>query len=129
MDFPLRAWHGSLQAFVDSAGEEGVLYVAMGTLATLGVQLPDKNSKWFKFCCVIQVFRHDASFTIQCECALEPLKHCAGLKERQAMAASFAALPVKVLWRLAPSEVPDEAALAKLGPGNNTKVMSASLAL
>lgn len=45
------------------------------------------------------------------------------------MAASFAALSVKVLWRLAPSEVPDEAALAELGLGNNTKVMSASLAL
>ena len=37
---PLRAWHVSLQAFLDSAGEEGVLYVAMGTLATLGVAAP-----------------------------------------------------------------------------------------
>ena len=39
------------------------------------------------------------------------------------MAAAFAALPVKVLWRLAPSEVPDEAALAELGIGSNTKVL------
>ena len=39
------------------------------------------------------------------------------------MAAAFAALPVKVLWRLAQSEVPDEAALAELGIGSNTKVL------
>lgn len=38
------------------------------------------------------------------------------------MAASFAVLPAKVLWRLAASEVPDEAAIAELGIGNNTKV-------
>ena len=38
------------------------------------------------------------------------------------MAASFAALPAKVLWRLASSEVPDEAAVVELGIGNNTKV-------
>jgi len=47
----------------------------------------------------------------------------AGVRERQAMAAAFAALPVKVLWRLAQSEVPDEAALAELGIGSNTKVL------
>ncbi len=38
------------------------------------------------------------------------------------MAASFATLPAKVLWRLALSEVPDEAAIAELGIGKNTKV-------
>lgn len=47
----------------------------------------------------------------------------AGLVERQAMAAAFAAMPAKVLWRLSPSEVPDEAAIAKLGIGHNTKVL------
>ena len=47
----------------------------------------------------------------------------AGLPERQAMASAFAAMPAKVLWRLSPSEVPDEAALAELGIGNNTKVL------
>ena len=46
----------------------------------------------------------------------------AGVRERKAMAASFAALPAKVLWRLALSEVPDEAAIAELGIGKNTKV-------
>ncbi len=47
----------------------------------------------------------------------------AGLAERQAMASAFAAMPAKVLWRLSPSEVPDDAALAELGLGNNTKVL------
>ena len=47
----------------------------------------------------------------------------AGVRERQAMASAFAAMPAKVLWRLSPSEVPDEAALAELGIGNNTKVL------
>lgn len=37
------------------------------------------------------------------------------------MAAAFARLPVRVLWRLQKSEVPDEAALAELHLGNNTK--------
>ena len=39
------------------------------------------------------------------------------------MAAAFAALPCKVLWRLTPKEVPDEAAIAALGLGNNTQVI------
>ncbi len=38
------------------------------------------------------------------------------------MAAAFAALPGKVLWRLSPEEVPDLAALVRLGIGRNTKV-------
>ena len=38
------------------------------------------------------------------------------------MAAAFAELPVHVLWRLSAKEVPDEAALAALSLGNNTKV-------
>lgn len=46
----------------------------------------------------------------------------AGLTERKAMAAAFARLPVRVLWRLSDSEVPDQAALAELNVGNNTKV-------
>jgi hypothetical protein len=40
------------------------------------------------------------------------------------MAAVFARLPCKVLWRLSPSEVPDQAALAQLRLGNNTKARS-----
>jgi glucuronosyltransferase len=43
------------------------------------------------------------------------------------MAATFASLPCKVLWRLTPSEVPNEAALAQLRLGNNTKVLSTCL--
>ncbi len=39
------------------------------------------------------------------------------------MAAAFAALPCKVLWRLTPKEVPDQAAIAALGLGNNTQVL------
>ncbi|BDA49336.1 UDP-glucuronosyltransferase 2A1 [Coccomyxa sp. Obi] len=73
---------GDLEEFMANAGERGVLYVAMGTVATLG------------------------------------------LKERQAMAAAFAQLPARVLWRLSKSEVPDENALAALTLGNNTKVVT-----
>lgn len=46
----------------------------------------------------------------------------AGLQERKEMAAAFAKLPLKVLWKLSKSEVPDEAALADLKIGSNTKV-------
>jgi hypothetical protein len=38
-----------------------------------------------------------------------------------AMAAVFARLPCKILWRLTQKEVPDQAALAQLRLGNNTK--------
>ena len=38
------------------------------------------------------------------------------------MAASFAKLPCKVLWRLTSSEVPDESASTPLRLGSNTKV-------
>lgn len=38
------------------------------------------------------------------------------------MAAAFAALPCKVLWRLTRKEVPDDASLAALGLGSNTQV-------
>ena len=48
----------------------------------------------------------------------------AGPKERLAMAATFAKLPVRVLWKLSKGEVPDEAALAELNLGPNTKVGS-----
>ena len=40
------------------------------------------------------------------------------------MAAEFAALPSKVLWRLTAKEVPDEAAMAALELGNNTQVLA-----
>ena len=38
------------------------------------------------------------------------------------MAAAFAQLPGRVLWRLSKSEVPDESAIAELNLGINTKV-------
>ena len=38
------------------------------------------------------------------------------------MAAAFSKLPVRVLWRLSKSEVPDESAITELNLGNNTKV-------
>ncbi len=40
------------------------------------------------------------------------------------MAAAFAKLPVRVLWRLSKAEIPDQSAIAKLHLGNNTKVRS-----
>ena len=46
----------------------------------------------------------------------------AGLQDRQRMAAAFADLPVRVWWRLAQSQVPDQAAVDQLGLGDNTKV-------
>ena len=38
------------------------------------------------------------------------------------MAAAFATLPCKVLWRLTPKEIPDASAIAELKLSNNTKV-------
>ena len=37
------------------------------------------------------------------------------------MAAAFATLPCKVLWRLTPKEAPDQAAIAALKLGTNTQ--------
>lgn len=79
---PARPLPADLEAFMEGAGHNGVLLVAMGTVATLG------------------------------------------LKERQAMAAAFAQLPVHVLWRLSKSEVPDRDAIAVLNLGSNTKVVT-----
>ena len=42
-------------------------------------------------------------------------------EELASMAAAFATLPCKVLWRLTPKEVPDEAAVAALNLGPNTQ--------
>ncbi|BDA49332.1 UDP-glucuronosyltransferase 2A1 [Coccomyxa sp. Obi] len=79
---PARPLPTDLEDFMNSAGGQGVLLVATGTVATLGP------------------------------------------KERLAMAATFAKLPLKVLWKLSKGEVPDEAALAELNLGSNTKVVS-----
>lgn len=38
------------------------------------------------------------------------------------MAAAFASLPCKVLWRLTAKEMPDQAAIAALNLANNTRV-------
>ena len=38
------------------------------------------------------------------------------------MAEALAKLPVRVLWRLSPQEIPDKAAIEALRLGNNTKV-------
>ena len=46
---------------------------------------------------------------------------CAGLEERRAMAAAFAKLPVRVLWRLSKSELPDDNAITDLHLSDNTK--------
>lgn len=51
--------------------------------------------------------------------AINPV--CAGLEERQAMAAAFARLSMRVLWRLSMSEVPNDNAIADLNLSNNTK--------
>ena len=42
--------------------------------------------------------------------------------ELASMAAAFATLPSKVLWRLTRKEVPNDASLAALGLGSNTQV-------
>ncbi|EIE24827.1 UDP-Glycosyltransferase/glycogen phosphorylase [Coccomyxa subellipsoidea C-169] len=77
---PAQPLPADLEEFMEGAGDDGVLLVAMGTIATLGKA------------------------------------------EQRAMAAAFAKLPVRVLWRLSKSEVPDESAIAELKLGNNTKV-------
>lgn len=46
----------------------------------------------------------------------------ADVKQRKGMAAVFASLPCKVLWRLPRSDIPDAAAIAELALGNNTNV-------
>lgn len=46
----------------------------------------------------------------------------AGQEELASMAAAFATLPCKVLWRLTPREAPDAAAVPALNLGNNTRV-------
>ena len=53
-----------------------------------------------------------------------PLKsaHYADKQQLVGMAAAFATLPCKVLWRLTPKEVPDASAIAELKLSNNTKV-------
>ena len=43
------------------------------------------------------------------------------------MAAALGTLPVKVIWQLPQSALPDEAALRQLGTGSNTKVCLLSL--
>lgn len=50
-------------------------------------------------------------------------------QQLKGMAAAFAALPSKVLWRLTAKEVPDEAAMAALELGNNTQVPASILLL
>lgn len=49
------------------------------------------------------------------------------MEQKKAMAAVFASLPCKVLWRLSKKEIPDAAAVAELGLGNNTKAYSSIL--
>lgn len=50
------------------------------------------------------------------------VSHCAGKEQMLLMAEALAKLPVKVLWRLSPQEIPDRAAIDALRLGNNTKV-------
>ncbi len=48
--------------------------------------------------------------------------HHADKQQLIGMAAAFATLPCKVLWRLTPKEIPDASAIAELKMSNNTKV-------
>ena len=47
---------------------------------------------------------------------------CTGSEQRLLMAEALAKLPVTVLWRLSPKEIPDSAAVEALHLGNNTRV-------
>lgn len=116
------------------AGERGVLYAAMGTVATLGKHTQAELTDGVVILLQLLIACVHAVASIQ-EWATSgnvgrveglPLGVLcwAGLKERQAMAAAFAALPARVLWRLSKSEVPDENALTALSLGNNTKARS-----
>ena len=64
-------------------------------------------------CC--KGFTRDSVFEIE-------LVHCAGKEQMLHMAEALAKLPARVLWRLTPKEVPDQAAIEALRLGNNTKV-------
>ena len=48
--------------------------------------------------------------------------HHADKQQLIGMAAAFATLPCKVLWRLTPKEIPDAGAIAELKLSNNTRV-------
>ena len=56
------------------------------------------------------------------DCSKDGLTVYAEPEQLVSMAAVFAKLPCKVLWRLKPREVPDADAIAKLQLGNNTQV-------
>jgi hypothetical protein len=101
---------------MESAGEQGVLLASLGTIAELGERT--LQDLWLAHACGCGTCFHGLHtlFHASVLCAV-PESH-----QTAAMAAVFASLPCKVLWRLTPREVPDQAAIARLGLGNNTKV-------
>lgn len=115
---------------MDGSGERGVLFVAMGTVATLGMWsscLKNRLQVLLASCCTAGT-QNSLSIAVATSCWYAmcgvPVDMCgaaAGLEERQAMAAAFAELPVRVLWRLSKTEVPDQTAVDGLHLGNNTK--------
>ena len=138
------------QDFMQSSGEGGVLLVSLGTIAELGggqcspthllrmnkrLKLTGKRlkcwcyTKWTStklsrlnvsllyFLGIVRALEKGI-------CWCSPLRFrtcCADVEQIGAMADAFAALPCKVLWRLAPKEVQDAAALLHQHLGNNTK--------
>ena len=102
------------------AGSQGVLVVATGTVATLG-KGNDLVGLRHRLSSCTQGPMHGLGCVVS-----RPASAVPGLVERKAMAVAFAQLPARVLWRLSDAEVPDDAALAELQLGNNTKVGSGS---
>ena len=106
------------------AGDQGVLVVATGTVATLGKREQSAGRSACLPAChaCMALCMHPATVHSGTAAAVP------GLAERKAMAAAFAQLPARVLWRLSNAEVPDDAALAELRLGNNTKAGPVRLA-
>ena len=134
-----------MQAFLEGAGRQGVLLASLGTIAELGepqsvCSLSDYHHEIplhynYMHASVLTTWAmrpwkcrfSGAHVSPSCDTAIltagpERISVHADRDQLASMAAAFARLPCKVLWRLTAKEVPDQAAIAALNLANNTKV-------
>ena len=134
-----------LQAFLEGAGKQGVLLASLGTIAELGepqsvCSLSDYHLEIplhynYMHASLLTMWAmppmkcrfRGADISPSCDTAIltagsERVSAHADRDQLASMAAAFARLPCKVLWRLTAKEVPDQAAMAALNLANNTKV-------
>lgn len=134
-----------VQAFLEGAGKQGVLLSSLGTIAELGElhsvcslsdyhhQIPLHYNYLHASVLTTWAMRpwkcrfSGAHVSPSCDTAIltagsERISVHADRYQLASMAAAFARLPCKVLWRLTAKEVPDQAAIVALNLANNTKV-------